>query len=296
MDKKPAFSKIIGSLFRAQKNPLKVTNDSILLFFLACSCISAILFFLIIFFKSLNGQDDLELGSQIGDMVNGVTAPLIGLLSVFLIYKTLKAQNVVNLRIQEQIDHDAEEKSLNQLYAFLDDNINNFRFRTLPVDDLANIEDMDTEAESLGGEAFYKLFNQIRCHYHGTESDLDKNQSISELWSILNVMDNILERLENTNVKSKATFRSLVEHLFLYKMTTRIKDATCGELERQFCDSCGVDHGIPDKIREILRKIRIRLGLENIDVEVTPIEKKRRRPEKEVVYVTGKVLTRNARP
>lgn len=205
---------------------------------------------------------------QIGDTIGGITAPFLNLIGAFLVFYALKAQVKANELVQDQIDKDNEVKeleneaqNLNQLYSYLQENINNFRFKTLPIEDLKNIEYIETDVEYSGGEAIYHLFSQIRCHYHGTQEVLHRNQSVSELLSILKIMELLLDELKNTKSKNKDILTTLTKHLFEYKIVTRIKDQNENDLQVKFCDSCQCNHGLPDELRNLILQIRQKLHL-----------------------------------
>lgn len=204
---------------------------------------------------------------QIGDTIGGITAPFLNLIGAFLVFYALQAQVKANELIQDQIDKDNEAKeceneaqNLNQLYSYLTDNINSFHFMTLPVEQLKNTEDIETETEFSGGEAFYHLFSQIRCHYHGTQEELHGNQSVSELLSVLKIMDLLLDKLKNTKSKNKEILTTLVRHLFDYKIVTRIRGENEEDLQVIFCEDCQCNHGLPDELRTLIVQIRQKLN------------------------------------
>jgi len=203
---------------------------------------------------------------QIGDTIGGITAPFLNLIGAVLVFYALQAQVKANELIQYQIDKDNDAKdceneaqNLNQLYSYLTDNINSFHFTTLPIEQLKNLEYIDTKIEYSGGDAFYHLFSQIRCHYHGTQDELHANQSVSELLSILKIMDLLLDKLKNTKSKNKEILTTLVKHLFDYKIITRIREESEEQLQVIFCDECECNHGLPDELRKLIVQIRHRI-------------------------------------
>ena len=204
---------------------------------------------------------------QIGDTIGGITAPFLNLIGAFLVFYALQAQVKANKLIQDQIDKDNETKdleneaqNLNQLYSYLTDNINSFHFKTLPVEELKNTDVIETETEYSGGQAFYHLFSQIRCHYHGTQEELHSNQSVSELLSILKIMDLLLDKLKIAKSKNKEILMTLVEHLFEYKIVTRIRDENEDELQVIFCDYCDCNNGLPEELRNLIVRIRQKIS------------------------------------
>lgn len=203
---------------------------------------------------------------QIGDTIGGITAPFMNLIGAFLVFYALQAQVKANELIQDQIDKDNEEKecenegqNLNQLYSYLTDSINSFNFKTLPLEQLKNTDDIETKTEFKGGEAFYHLFSQIRCHYHGTQDELHSHQAVSELLSVLKIMDLLLDKLKITKSKNKDILITLVRHLFDYKIITRIRDEEDSELDLKFCDICECNHGLPDQLKNLILEIRRKL-------------------------------------
>lgn len=204
---------------------------------------------------------------QIGDTIGGITAPFLNLIGAFLVFYALKAQVKANELIQIQIDKENDEKecenetqNLNQLYSYLTDNINSFQFKSLPFEDLRNINEKDIQETHYGGDAFFCLFSQIRCHYHGSDYDLKNNQSVSELLSILQVMDILLEKLRNSKSKNKEILTTLTKHLFEYKVITRIREESNEELIHQFCGICDCNHGLPEELHNLISSIRTKLS------------------------------------
>jgi hypothetical protein len=210
---------------------------------------------------------NLSVTGQIGDTIGGITAPFLNLIGAFLVFFALQAQVKANELIQEQIDEDNDAKvkeyegqNLNKLFSYLTDNINSFHFITLPIKNLKNKEHLETTIRYEGGEAFYHLLHQIKCHYHGTQEELHRNQTVSELISILKVMDLLLDKLKISNSNNKEILTTLVKHLFEYKIITRIKNETYEELEVKFCNDCKCNHGLPNELRNLIRQIRTKLN------------------------------------
>lgn len=213
-----------------------------------------------------NERFNFSESGQIGDTIGGITAPFMNLIGAFLVFFALKAQVKANELIQDQIDKDNIEKecenegqNLNQLYSYLTDSINSFHFKTLPIEQLKNTDDIETEIEFKGGEAFYHLFSQIRCHYHGTQEELHRHQAVSELLSILKIMNLLLDKLRNTKSKNKEILTTLVLHLFDYKIVTRIREEKEDELDLMYCSTCECNHGLPDELKNLIIEIRTKL-------------------------------------
>lgn len=215
---------------------------------------------------------------QIGDTIGGITAPFMNLIGAFLVFYALQAQVKANELIQRQIDKDNEEKecenegqNLNQLFSYLTNSIDGFHFKTLPVEYLTNTGVIDTETEFKGGEAFYHLFSQIRCHYHGSEEELHSHQSVSELLSILKIMDLLLDKLANTKSKNREILTTLLGHLFNYKIVTRIREEDELMLDLMYCEHCMCNHGLPDELKDLILRIRHKVKPQ-IAIGVTPVK------------------------
>lgn len=215
---------------------------------------------------SFNERFDFTGTGQIGDTIGGITAPFLNLIGAFLVFYALQAQVTANELIQSQIDKDNETKeldneaqNLNQIYSYLIDSINSFRFRTLPKEFLKKVNEDDFKNEYSGGEAFYQLFSQINCHYHGTPSQLRSHQPVSELISILKIMDLLLDELQTTKSKNKEILLTLINHLFNYKIITRVREDSVDELQVEYCDVCECNHGLPDELRNLIGEIRAKL-------------------------------------
>lgn len=203
---------------------------------------------------------------QIGDTIGGITAPFLNLVGAFLVFYALKAQVKANELVQRQIDKENEVKeceteaqNLNQLYSYLLESVNSFKFTTLPIEDLRNTDSVDTEIEYEGGDAFYHLLSQIRCHYHGTPEKLYRTQSVSELMSVLKIMNLILDKLKSTKSNNKEILKTLTRHLFEYKIVTRIRGESIEELKHEYCTDCDCYHGLPDEFRNLISDIRSKL-------------------------------------
>lgn len=211
---------------------------------------------------------DFSETGQIGDTIGGITAPFLNLIGAFLVFFALQAQVKANELIQEQIDKDKlvkeldnETENLNQLFLYLNESINNFRFKSLPVADLKNTDKLDLTIEYSGGTAFYQLFNQVRCHYHGDPTKLFRTQAVSELMSILNIMNTTINKINNTQSSNKEILMVLLSHLFNYKVMTRIRHEMVENLEIKFCTICSCNHGLPEELRLLILEIRGKLGM-----------------------------------
>lgn len=216
--------------------------------------------------KFICEEFDFSETGQIGDTIGGITAPFMTLIGSFLVFFALKAQVTANELIQKQIDKDNEEKAeeseeqnLNKLYSYLIDSINSFNFMTLPKEQLKNLENIETNIEYKGGAAFYHLFSQIRCHYHGSQEQLNENQAVSELLSVLKIMNLLLDKLSISKINNKEILITLIHHIFNYKITARIRHEEEEWWELKFCDTCLCKHGLPNDLKNLIVEIKLKL-------------------------------------
>lgn len=198
----------------------------------------------------------------IGDTIGGITAPFVNLLGAILVFYALKAQVKANELLQDQIDNENLKKesdnateNLNQLYNHLNESINNFKFQCLASGYVPDEENV-IHNECAGATGFDKMFLQIKCNFHGTEEDLLKDPCVSELYSILSIMNLLLDKLQTTKSNNKEILQILVKHQFDYKIMTRIRDENKEDLQVAYCESCERDHGIPSKILDLIEMIK----------------------------------------
>lgn len=215
--------------------------------------------------SSLSTSLNFTQTGQIGDTIGGITTPFLSLIGATLLFLALRAQIKANELIQVQITldrkdrtDDIETQNLNQLYSYLKDSIEGFQFTQLEGH-YAAVTDGKPGALK-GGEAFYRLFDIIKCEYHGSEEQLQTTQPISELTSILHVMTELLNNLIDSESKNKEILCTLVENLFNYKIMTRVRTDQEEELRLKYCESCKHEHGIPDELRYQIVGIRNRIA------------------------------------
>ncbi|RZL20274.1 MAG: hypothetical protein EOO89_00725 [Pedobacter sp.] len=213
--------------------------------------------------RAFTPEFDFSTTGQIGDTIGGITSPFLNLIASFLLFYALKSQVQANKLVQDQIEESKVEKTnnkeaenLNQLYKYLNDSINAFKFKSLPEDYLSNVEYLNIDTEFSGGGAFSEMFKQIRCHYHGPQHVLEDCPPVSELLSILKIMNLILLRLLNSDCDNKGILITLIRHQFEYKIATNIKRQDIADLEIYFCPDCKCPHGLPEEIRLLVKSIQ----------------------------------------
>jgi hypothetical protein len=192
------------------------------------------------------GLLDFTQTGNIGDTIGGITAPIIGLIGAFLVFLALKAQTQANILVQQQIDSQEIEKKieneslqLNKLYENFKSSIDNFSYTTLDTWEFANTDNVELK----GSEAFYKLFQDFYCDSHLDENDLKTNPKITEVISILQICDTLLEKILKSNIYDKDTLYLLTMHQFIYRVFPRISSDYPNNIEIYYCESCEKNHG-----------------------------------------------------
>ena len=170
----------------------------------------------------------------------------------------MKAQIQANLIIQEQIDQqeidkklENESKQLNHYYTNLKSSIDGFEFATLDTWSIGENDNVTLR----GSEALYKLFQDYICTFHGTEEDLKSNPKITELISMLEICDKLLEAIKNSKIPDRETLWTLTSHQFLYRIFPRLSMEYPNKIDTYFCSSCGKDHGFPERISALIKNI-----------------------------------------
>lgn len=207
------------------------------------------------------GWSDFTKTGAIGDTIGGLTAPFIGLIGAILVFLALKAQINANILVQKQIENQENERSieiesnqLNKLYENLKSSIDNFSYSTIDTWEFNNPESKELK----GSEAFYKLFQDFYCDAHLNEEDLKTNPKITELISILEICDTLLEKISKSNIYDKDTLETLTLHQFIYRVFPRLSADYPDNLEIHYCESCAKNHGFPSKISSLVKSIKLK--------------------------------------
>ncbi|MFD1015758.1 hypothetical protein [Winogradskyella rapida] len=223
----------------------------------------------LIFTLPLGWANFSETGS-IGDTIGGITAPFINILGAILVFLALKAQIEANLVIQAQIDRQDTEKKLenesrqlNQYYSNLKSSIDNFKFSTIELWDIENEDKVKPVFE--GSEAIYKMFSEYICEYHGDEDDIASNPKITELISMLEICEKLLNRINDSHIIDRETLWTLTSHQFTYRIFPRLSEDYPDRIDNYFCESCDMEHGFPERISFLIKSIydRIKNGLQH---------------------------------
>jgi len=215
-----------------------------------------------ILFTQSWGPIDFSNTGNIGDTIGGITAPFINLLGAILVFLALKSQIEANLSLQEQVERqdkekklEIESKQLNQLYDNLKNSIDNFKYSTLDRWELGKTD----LKELTGSEAIYKLFQDFYCDFHADEEEMKCNPKITEIISMLEICDSLLNQIENSEIPDKETIWTLASHQFLYRIFPRMRSEYPNNLETYYCEGCGHDHGLPEILCELFKSIHTKV-------------------------------------
>jgi hypothetical protein len=209
---------------------------------------------------------DFSTTGQIGDTIGGLTAPIINATGAILVYLAFTEQVKANMLVQEQIQkqeinrkEDNESETLFEIYGYLVESIDNFRFSGFHEHELTATshyhESIGNGERWSGSQAIYIMLDQIRCHYHGPDEQLDNKQEVAELIGILRIMELLIDRLIGSKNENKSILINLIEHQFRYRIMTRLKDCPLDDLAKSYCEGCKHEHGIPDALLSIFKHI-----------------------------------------
>lgn len=198
---------------------------------------------------------DFSTTSSIGDTIGGITSPIVGVLGSILIFYALIEQVRANKLLQNQIKEQSIKESLeinsreiNQLYNNLKSSIDNFTYVSLDVNLFGQGQYLT------GSEAIYKLFNDFYCDCHISEDELEGNPKITELTSILEICDVILNKISISTIPDKDVLNILTIHQFRYRIYPRLK-LDIENLSQHRCDICEKDHGLPERLVELINNL-----------------------------------------
>ncbi len=209
---------------------------------------------------------DFSTTGQIGDTIGGLTAPIVNTMGAILVYFAFKAQVKANNLLQTQIEEqklnrkeDNESETLFEIYGYLVEAIDNFQFAGFHLHELSQQSSYRRARRDgerwQGSQAIYVMLDQIRCHYHGPDDELDRKQEVAELVGLLRIMELLLARLMESANENKPMLVTLIEHQFRYRIMTGLKDCPIEDLAKEYCEGCQQEHGIPGSLLEILKSI-----------------------------------------
>jgi ABC-type nickel/cobalt efflux system permease component RcnA len=197
----------------------------------------------------------IETISDVSNILEAITNPIIGLLGAVLVYYALHEQVRVNKLVQQQIEQQnkkdilqSESTSINQLYSNLKSSIDNFNYSTLDTSQFGQGQ------YATGSEAIYKLFHDFYCDCNISESELSTNPKITELISILEICSDILSLLSKSSIPDREALNTLTKHQFRYRIYPMLH-FDIENLSKHHCDFCNKEHGLPDKMVELIKQL-----------------------------------------
>lgn len=218
----------------------------------------------ILFTLNFNLIDFTSTG-DIGDTIGGITAPFIGILGAILVFLALNAQVQANIIIQEQIDAQNEEKRqdnesnlLNLYYLNLKTGIDTYKYTTIDRFTIGETNNIELS----GSEGIYKLFQDFYCDFHADEDEMRCNPKITEVISLLEICEELLDRIEQSNTPNKDALWLLTKHQFAYRIFPRLSSDFPDNLETHYCEECSRNHGLPNRIVELIKNIVNKTNLE----------------------------------
>jgi hypothetical protein len=193
--------------------------------------------------------------SSLSTVLGGIISPIIGISGSILVFFALHEQVKANGLVQEQIIQQNKDKALqnesdeiHQLYNNLKDSIDNFSYYTLDTYQFGHGQYVN------GSEAIYKLFHDFYCDCHINESDITGNPKITELISILEICSIILQKLSKSSIPDKYVLRTLTKHQFRYRVYPKL-NSELENLSKHYCNSCEKDHGLPDNMVDLIKRL-----------------------------------------
>jgi len=191
-----------------------------------------------------------EGSSWLGSAIGGITAPVVGVLSALLLYITIK------LQIQSSKDNDEkqrladETRMLHFYYSSLKSSIDNYSFEP------------SNGKRQIGSQAIYAFLNDFYCNPHKYENEVENNAHVTELKSILEIFNIVLNNVASSTAVDKNAILELTKHQFNYRVFPRLNfpEITEGNFCKAFCESCECDHGLPEDFTKLLVEIRSKLS------------------------------------
>jgi hypothetical protein len=192
---------------------------------------------------------DFSSTGQIGDTIGGITAPFVGVLSIILLYMTLKSQ-------QKQIKEQNDKDNIRLLCEQLIKDIDNFTYTEI----IKSGNDTESKAVYKSSEAIAKVLHWRFCEgAHLKQDDLEIEPLDCELLSILNLCKEAKIALDSSDIKDKSAFNQVITHQFRYRIYPEIKRNGTDKLKKTFCQECNCMHGFPDEMADMIKFLENKL-------------------------------------
>lgn len=161
--------------------------------------------------------------SSVGETIGGICSPIVGLLTAILLFYALMEQVKANSLAQLQImNHQNKEllqnesAEIHRLYNSLTGIIDRFSYCSLKS------EEFGSKPYLQGSEAIYKLFEDLYYNDHLTPEELSSHPKITELKSMLEICNAILERLKTSTIAEKEALTVLTKHQLRYRICPQL--------------------------------------------------------------------------
>jgi len=77
---------------------------------------------------------------------------------------------------------------------------------------------------------------------------------------MLEICYSLVQRIDNSEIPDKQTFKILASHQFSYRIFPRMRAEFPHNLETSYCSICGHDHGLPKRLCELIKAIHERIN------------------------------------
>jgi hypothetical protein len=197
---------------------------------------------------------------QIGDTIGGTTAPVIGLLSAWLVYRALKAQidanEIITDQFREQKKDDEAKKVLSHLFEqikFLREDIKDFKFTFIDVsNDYAASKYQGIEAISAALDSFPTSHIEEK---HVLDNHLSGIREIEYFLANMIYVIASVERYE-LDVLDRTHLLRIVGEIFHTKLAPYIlRNNYKIASEQPKCRTCNEIHGIPDQFFALYHEV-----------------------------------------
>ena len=201
---------------------------------------------------------------QIGDTIGGITAPILNLVGSILVFFALKAQIDANKLIQDQFDEQKKSDIDRKKILYISEQVNLIKQDIKEFSFSYKKETFKYNYE--GSDAIYEFLSSIQrggSHDKTHEEFIQANPKISELISLLGIINNAIQVISNSDISDfdKDYFYSLINYHYSSKVQQPLNTFSSKKKSLQkICNGCKQQHGIPDEIFDLDTIIRSKLN------------------------------------
>lgn len=183
----------------------------------------------------------------VGDAFGGIANPIAQIVGFILLYRALRAQIKANsiLRMQIKAENHKEKqrrgiKHLQELYAFLENNIKNFSYEAT----LEGIRGMQVLYGRRAIRCFIDDIEDMNIDLHNAEQLLQQD-GVREILSILRIAENLFDRINRTDIdeNEKSFFIELMKHELTFSIFPYTDLDESANLKLSYCEECAKYHG-----------------------------------------------------